>query len=780
VTAVGGAERAGRAHFDAVIVGSGFGGSVMAYRLAEAGLDVCLLERGRAYPPGSFPRSPGEMRGNFWDPSQELYGLFDLWSFRGLEAVVGSGLGGGSLIYANVLLRKDERWFVTEDLERGDYEDWPVTRADLDPHYDQVEEMMKPQRYPRQHEPYATTPKVLALRRAAERIGLEVDYPPLAVAFGNDERRPQPGEAIEEEEPNLHGATRYSCQLVGECDLGCNWGAKNTLDYTYLSAAKRHGAELWTGCEVRTLAPLDGGYRIGYVVHPERREETVTAQRLVLSAGALGTPFLLLRNRASFPGLSDQLGTRFCGNGDLLTFAVGCSDPTEPARGPVITSAIRYPDELDGGEGRGFYIEDAGVPEFVNWLVQATDGPGSVRRAATVVWRVIRQRLLGNPESNLSAEVAGVLGDGRLAGHYLPLLGMGRDIPDGRMKLTRRGYLDIDWSTRTSRSYFKRLRAESHRLARAMGAVKVVDNPIWHLRRVITVHPLGGCPMSRSSRTGVVNSDGEVWGHEGLFVADGSVMPGPVGPNPSLTIAALADRFATTILEGKAAASVAGYQVRPATAAPGPEELQGSSAPPTVSVSFTEEMKGFVALGETDHERGFRIGRENGTALMFRLTITADDLEAFIADRDHLASAEGFVRCAALGGERPVERGLFNLFVADEADRRRKRMLYRLHFADGTGRPLTLSGFKVIEDDPGFDLWHDTTTLYTRILAGHMEPGEDETAEGVAAGIIHIRAVDFAKQLTTFRTDPPGRIDAIARFGALFAGDLWETYRPGR
>src|SRR5215204_5113786 len=102
-------------HFDAVVIGSGFGGSVMAYRLAEAGLRVCVLERGKPYPPGSFPRSPREMRGHFWDPSEGLFGLFNLWSFRGLEAVVSSGLGGGSLIYANVLIRKDEKSFVRED-----------------------------------------------------------------------------------------------------------------------------------------------------------------------------------------------------------------------------------------------------------------------------------------------------------------------------------------------------------------------------------------------------------------------------------------------------------------------------------------------------------------------------------------------------------------------------------------------------------------------------------------------------------------------------------------
>jgi cholesterol oxidase len=126
--------------FDVVVIGSGFGGSVMAYRLACAGLSVCVLERGRAYPPGSFPRTPKQMSRNFWDPSENLFGLFDIWSFRQAEAIVSSGLGGGSLIYANVLLRKDENWFVQEPSADQGGEWWPLTRDDLDPHYDNVED----------------------------------------------------------------------------------------------------------------------------------------------------------------------------------------------------------------------------------------------------------------------------------------------------------------------------------------------------------------------------------------------------------------------------------------------------------------------------------------------------------------------------------------------------------------------------------------------------------------------------------------------------------------
>ena len=196
----------------------------------------------------------------------------------------------------------------------------------------------------------------------------------------------------------------------------------------------------------------------------------------------------------------------------------------------------------------------------------------------------------------------------------------------------------------------------------------------------------------------------------------------------------------------------------------------------TVSLSFTEEMKGFVTFGESDYERGFRTGKERRTALMFHLTITATDVEAFMADPEHQAVAVGYVECEELGGRLPVERGVFNLFVDQGGKRAVKRMLYRLHFSDADRRPLTLLGFKQVEDDPGFDLWQDTTTLFTRILAGHCDPDGDAAAEPVAAGIIHIHGLDFAKQLTTFRVDPSHRVDALARFGALFAGDLWAVY----
>ncbi len=560
----------GDAHFDAVVVGSGFGGAVSAYRLAQAGRRVCVLERGKAYPPGSFPRRPREMATNFWDPSKGLYGLFNVWSFRGLEAVVSSGLGGGSLIYANVLMRKDERWFGTESSFEGGYEHWPVGRADLEPHYDEVERMLGAQRYPLEASGYADIAKTRAMREAAEGLNLEWGLANLAVTFANDAASPAQGEPLTASPyPNLHGRTRVTCRLCGECDLGCNYGSKNTLDHTYLSAAKHHGADIRVLCEVRRFGPRPGGgYEISYVEHDLQREGkpgdtsklpqvTITADRLILAAGALGTPYLLLRNRGAFPHLGPALGTRFCGNGDLLGFMLpsrsraggpGAARMLDGSHGPVITSFVRTPDSSDpGGTGPGFYIEDAGYPVIVDWMVQAATARSTANRLLRFALRRIRARLTNNPVSDLSAEIGNLLGPGELSSGSMPLLGMGRDVPDGVMRL-RKGYLDVDWTTETSKAYFRRVRRTMADISDQLGA-SFRENPLSLLRRVITVHPLGGCPMGRDEREGVVDAYGQVFGHPGMYVADGSVMPGPVGANPSLTIAAFANRMAERMVD---------------------------------------------------------------------------------------------------------------------------------------------------------------------------------------------------------------------------------------
>ena len=482
---------------DAVVVGSGFGGSVTAYRLAEAGRSTIVLERGQAYPPGSFARNPYEMSRAFWEPKDDLFGLFDIRSFRKIEAVLSSGLGGGSLIYANVFLRKDENWFVHDSpLPGGGYENWPISRDDLEPHYDAVAGMINPQ-----PSPYPDLPKSRALQEAAQKLGLEAFHPPLAVTFappggivGPSQQIPEPAYG------NIHGVPRLTCRLCGECDIGCNEGSKNTMDHTYLSAAKHHGADIRTLAEVKAIAQLDGaGFEVTYVQYaPDpgadgKRttvEHHVRCANLFLAAGSLGTSSILLRNRINLPGLGRALGTRFSGNGDLLTFAMGAraNSSVGPPRlidgshGPVITTAIRVPDEADGGDGRGYYVQEAGFPEFANWLIETTQVTASMERASKAIWELIKRRMGSRYESTMSAEVSRLVGEGRLGSTALPLLGMGRDVPDGQITL-RDGELDIDWTSSTSMSFFTSMRTTMRSISDALNAT-YHDNPLWWTKRV--------------------------------------------------------------------------------------------------------------------------------------------------------------------------------------------------------------------------------------------------------------------------------------------------------
>ena len=284
---------------------------------------------------------------------------------------------------------------------------------------------------------------------------------------------------------------------------------------------------------------------------------TITADRLVLAAGTLGSTYLLFKNRAAFPGLSPMLGTRFCGNGDLIAFAIharqGVGNAAAPrhinaSHGPVITSTIRVPDAADGGTGRGFYLQDAGYPEFISWMLEATQASALVQRMG----KFLEERLLTwtgrSPQTEVGQEMTRLLGPCTLSSTSMPLLGMGRDRPDGVFSLrsvahSPEPFLELDWHDVKSRSYYQEIIGTARRVAEAMGAVYDED-PMTHIHRFITAHPLGGCPMGRSATEGVVDSYGEVFGYPGFVISDGSVLPGPVGANPSFTIAALAERFA--------------------------------------------------------------------------------------------------------------------------------------------------------------------------------------------------------------------------------------------
>ncbi len=365
-----------------------------------------------------------------------------------------------------------------------------------------------------------------------------------------------------------------------------------------------------------------------------------------------------------------------------------------------------------------------------------------------------------------------LIGTDTLSASSLPLLGMGRDVPDGQLGLCG-SRLELAWTTEASEEYFDRIRATMRRVAAVLGA-RYVDSPMWLDKRIVTVHPVGGAPMGQDRSVGVCDSYGEVFGHPGLYIADGAVMPGPVGTNPSLTIAALADRMCTRLLEQPARVITSGADLGPAESpAPAPEP---EPSPERTSLSFTEEMSG--RCGPTGRDGVLSpAGRAQQEPIAFRLTITAGDVDRFLEDPEHWARAEGWIDAASFGGRRQVQQGWFNLFVPDGAPGRRL-MLYRLQFTDATGQPRTLSGQKDIWHGMPSRIWPDTSTLHFRLLLGHVAPGQDAGARILGAGTMHLRLTEFARQLTTFRAEGPHAAAALERFGRFFAGQLWDVYGP--
>ena len=283
----------------------------------------------------------------------------------------------------------------------------------------------------------------------------------------------------------------------------------------------------------------------------------VTCERLVLSAGTFGSTFLLLKNRKSFPGLSDRLGHYFSGNGDTLGIIHDAHESVRglrqtrvlaPSHGSVITSTVRIPDTRDGGSGPGFYLQDGGYPGFVDWLVEASNVEGLVHRALRFVHDRLIAHLTHSPQTDVGIEVEKLIGDAHRSASLLPMLGMGLDIPGGVMSLDENNFLALDWTSSDSDEYFDRVKETMKTVAQHLDA-EFLEDPLSHLHgKVITVHPVGGCSMGRGPEEGVIDNRGQVFGYPGFAIADGSVMPGPVGPNPSFTIAALADRFADHLL----------------------------------------------------------------------------------------------------------------------------------------------------------------------------------------------------------------------------------------
>ena len=517
-----------RRSYDVVVVGSGFGGGIAACRLAEAGKRVCVLERGRRFGREDFPERPDQAPEMLWHERANPDGFFDVRVMRDVAVITAAGVGGGSLVYANVQLRAPAEVF-----EHG----WPaaIGREELDSWYDRTEEALDPR--PTPAEP--ALPKVGAFAAAGRRAGREANLLPIAVHFGEPREHP------------FSGVPQQGCQNLGRCDIGCPVHAKNTVDITYIARAEAHGAEVHAHHLVTAIRPPQSPgdrWRIAFRDLRGGTSGSVEATNLVLAAGTLGTSRLLLRSRRRLPRLSPALGSRFSGNGDALAIAF---DPGAPdvrgARhdyGPVMTSA------LDLSSERRLIVADGGLPANFGALLDVARGVNVIRG-----WRrwLLRARTL-LAYAGLSDQAMHPrelrLGERRANTDSLIFLLIGRDAADGRMRLTRLLHrFEIRWSKDASAKLFDDLERTAKELAEAAQARPFYALDAGPLGKFTTVHPLGGCPMADDPERGVVDDGGRVHGYDGLHVLDGSIVPTALGVNPSKTIAALAERGAARLTE---------------------------------------------------------------------------------------------------------------------------------------------------------------------------------------------------------------------------------------
>jgi cholesterol oxidase len=375
-------------------------------------------------------------------------------------------------------------------------------------------------------------PKTRLMAQAARLLGQSDGFfhPNLAVRF-------------EDQGPNQFGVAQGACTFSGQCDIGCNEGAKNTLDLNYLALAERHGAAVGTLTEAVHIARAGDGYQVRLREHGhpgadrEGVERDVTAGHVFVCAGAIGTTELLLRSRDQYrtlPDLPPSLGHGYSGNGDFLSFGDGLRELAEPSNGPTITTAALLHTGTEAEE-QWFVLEEGGYSEHLAKLVRTLHVARLPAYAARLVGTSTR-RVLGT-----ARDLGATLDDG--AARTTVLLAMGGDRSDGRIELHGpRHRLHVTWDVTRNDPLYEAERAVSGQVVRALGG-RPFGTPTWRLfRQPVTVHNLGGARMGSDPETGVVDTDGEVFGHPGLFVLDGAVLPGATGANPSSTIAAVAER----------------------------------------------------------------------------------------------------------------------------------------------------------------------------------------------------------------------------------------------
>jgi len=518
--------------YDCVVVGSGFGGSVAALRLAEKGLSVAVLEQGRWVTPQAVERADKSLRRLMWAPRLGCTGFFSQTFFKHVVIVGGVGVGGGSTVYAAVLLRPKSGFFKDPAWSSLGV-DW---EQELASHYETAEKMLG----------VTTNPSLdvmdAYLEETAQLMGAGHTFGPVrnGIYFGN------PLETVSDPFFGGEGPPRTGCGLCGDCLSGCAKGAKNTLDKNYLHLAMRKGAKIFPERKAVKIEPSPSGGYIVHTAHPVRplqRCPSFAAKKVFLAAGVLGTLELLFACRDTFktlPDISLELGRVVRTNSEAIVAILSRASKVDLTRGTAISSDF-YPDE-------NTHITQNRFPEgfgFMKWyLGPLSDDKDPGRRA--------RRTLLGFIRSPFAATASWRAKNWRKRLSVLTVM----QSMDNRISLvwerSRLRPFGMGLQTRQDAgasipSYLPVANEAARVFAKVAEGIplNVLSESVGNLST--TAHILGGCHMGRSPEEGVIDTNHQVFGYPGLFVVDGAAVSANVGVNPSLTITAMAERALSRI-----------------------------------------------------------------------------------------------------------------------------------------------------------------------------------------------------------------------------------------
>ncbi|MFT5708996.1 MAG: cholesterol oxidase, partial [Oceanospirillaceae bacterium] len=659
--------------YDVLVIGSGYGGSISASRLSRAGQSVCLLERGKEILPGDYPDTQLEAfeelqidscLGKTGSPT----GLFNIHVNKEQSVVVGCGLGGTSLINANVSLEPDTQVFAQSC--------WPPQiKQDLSTHikqgFDRAREMLKATPFP------ATTDlaKTNAHKKSAQAMGEAEHFyrPPINVNFA----------AV----TNHVGVEQPACNNCGDCISGCNSGAKNTTLMNYLPDAYNHGAAIFCEVSVKYIQQNEDGWLVHY--QPTNANDArelfsapslfVRAKLVILAAGSLGSTEIMLRSKQQGLTLSEQLGKSFSGNGDVLGFGYNCdqaingigfgskSEQDFKPVGPCITSIIdlRYKQH----KAERMVIEEGSMPSALGSLLPnvlsiaantvGIDSDTDLRDDFKEKMRVISSQFRG--------PYAGAVNNTQT---YLI---MSHDDGQGVMQLED-DKLRITWPGLGLQTNFEFANENLLNATKALGG-EFIKNPLWDKYldfSLVTVHPLGGCCIATSAEQGVTNHKGQVFSaasgnqvYEDLYICDGASIPTSLAVNPLLTISALTERCCALIAEDR------GWEINYDL----PSSTTREATSLKLGIQFTETMKGHFSIHHlgnpaqdtqliSPYQRAAVQGKAENSPLEFTITVSSTDLETLLHSPAHNAHITGTVLAPALSdGPLTISAGIFNLFV---------------------------------------------------------------------------------------------------------------------